>query len=147
MCKSPLSYVLKGSTTVCRVMNLKRHLVSNLISAEAFHFFCCRSEDGCLFLGSSPCTLSDFLSIPSMTKSWFMESLYSSVFRWHTAGQNIKEVRWRVAPEMNGGHKTRTKSVWETRFIQILRLPSWLKNSFKDGASKEKKFKNARNQK
>ena len=50
-------------------------------------------------------------------------------------------------PRNEWGHNTRIKSVWETRFIQILRLPSWLKNSFKDGASKEKKFKNAQNQK
>ena len=27
------------------------------------------------------------------------------------------------------GHKTRVKSVWETRFNQILGLPFWLKNT------------------
>ena len=27
------------------------------------------------------------------------------------------------------GHETRTKSVWETKFIQILGFPFWLKNT------------------
>ena len=31
----------------------------------------------------------------------------------------------------NGVHKTRTKSIWETRFIQILGLTFWRKNQFK----------------
>ena len=32
---------------------------------------------------------------------------------------------------MNGVHKTRTKSIWETRIIQILGLTFWRKNQFK----------------
>ena len=40
-----------------------------------------------------------------------------------------KEVRQRVTPEMNVGHENMTKSVWESRFIQILVVPFWLKNT------------------
>ena len=47
---------------------------------------------------------------------------------------------------MNWGHETRVKSVWETRFNQILRLPSWLKKLFKVGLTKEDFQKSARNQ-
>ena len=32
---------------------------------------------------------------------------------------------------MNGVHKTRTKSIWETRIIQTLGLTFWRKNQFK----------------
>ena len=38
-------------------------------------------------------------------------------------------VKWRITPRTNWGHETRVKSVWETRFNQILRLPFWQKNS------------------
>ena len=47
-----------------------------------------------------------------------------------------KKNRERVAPEMIRGHENMTKSVWESRFIQILVVPSWLKNWFKVGLSK-----------
>ena len=46
---------------------------------------------------------------------------------------------------MNGGHKSRAKSVWESRFSEILDLPPWRKNPFKVGSSKEEKYQNARN--
>ena len=46
---------------------------------------------------------------------------------------------------MIGGHKSRAKSVWESRFSEILDLPPWRKNPFKVGSSKEEKFQNARN--
>ena len=32
-------------------------------------------------------------------------------------------------PQNKLGHETRVKSVWETRFNQILRLPFWLRNT------------------
>ena len=46
---------------------------------------------------------------------------------------------------MNGGHKSRAKSVWESRFSEILDLPPWRKNPFKVGSSKGEKFQNAQN--
>ena len=46
---------------------------------------------------------------------------------------------------MNGGHKSRAKSVWESRFSEILDLPPWRENPFEVGFSKEEKFQNARN--
>ena len=48
---------------------------------------------------------------------------------------------------MNEMYENRAKSVWETRISQIPGLPSWRKNSFKDGATKQESFKSARNQK
>ena len=44
-------------------------------------------------------------------------------------GLKLKKVRQRVTPEMNGEHENMTKSVWESRFIQILVVPFWLKNT------------------
>ena len=46
---------------------------------------------------------------------------------------------------MDRGHKCRAKSVWESRFSEILDLPPWRKNPFKVGSSKEEKFQNAQN--
>ena len=44
-------------------------------------------------------------------------------------GLQIGYVFWRVMRKTYMGHETRTKSVWETRFIQILGFPFWLKNT------------------
>ena len=46
---------------------------------------------------------------------------------------------------MNGGHKSRAKSVWKSRFSEILDLPPWRENPFEVGFSKEEKFQNAQN--
>ena len=45
-------------------------------------------------------------------------------------------VFWKVMHKTYTGHETRTKTVWETRFIQILGFPVWPKNLFKVGLSK-----------
>ena len=46
---------------------------------------------------------------------------------------------------MDREHEYRAKNVWESKFIQILYLPPWLKNSFKVGLSTQEKFRIAQN--
>ena len=48
---------------------------------------------------------------------------------------------------MDGGHESRTKSVWEIRIIKIVDLPPQWDNSLKVGRSKWAKFKQAQNEK
>ena len=66
-------------------------------------------------------------------------------FKKH-CGLQIGYVFWRVMHKTYMGHETRTKTVWETRFIQILGFPVWPKNLFKVVLSKYDFLKSARNQ-
>ena len=71
------------------------------------------------------------------------ESIFRIKFVWlfvrlplPHCGLKICYVFWKVMHKTYTGHETRTKTVWETRFIQILGFPVWPKNLFKVGLSK-----------
>ena len=66
---------------------------------------------------------------------WEVKSLsYLEMLKAVHSGPELSLSFWRVTPETYGRHETRAKNVWETSFIQILGIPSWLKDCSKMAA-------------
>ena len=101
-------------------------------------------KTSCLLLSFSSIDQNRFLQSERNWKSpRFRRRIW--IQKYTSLGKMLSLLFWRLTPKMDRGHKYRTKSVLESRFIQILDIPPWLKNSFKVDLSTEEKFRIAQN--
>ena len=70
-----------------------------------------------------------WIGIPNYAPDTFFSLLSKFAEIVFHCGLKIGYVFWRVMRKTYMGHENSTKSVWETRFIQILGFPLWLKNT------------------
>ena len=70
-----------------------------------------------------------WIGIPNYAPDTFFSLLSKFAEIVFHCGLKIGYVFWRVMHKTYMGHENSTKSVWETRFIQILGFPLWLKNT------------------